>query len=144
MAYIAIDFDGTIVMHEYPEIGAEVPDAFRVMKRLQEADHKLILFTMRDDKPSKKGEEKRAVLTEAVEHCKENGIEFDSVNINKTQRFWSKSRKVYANTYIDDAALGVPLVKTIDGRPYVAWNAVEKVLEQEGYLEITPYRGILR
>lgn len=141
---IAIDFDGTQVKHEYPEIGEEVPHAFRVMKRLQDEGHELILLTMRDDKPSNKGEEKRPVLTEAVEYCRKKGIVFDGVNINNHQTYWSQSRKVYANIYVDDAALYAPLIRCHEGRPYVDWLAAEKWFESEGHLEITPYKGILR
>ena len=32
---IAVDFDGTIVEHEYPRIGAEIPFAIDTLKRLQ-------------------------------------------------------------------------------------------------------------
>jgi ribonucleotide monophosphatase NagD (HAD superfamily) len=41
----AIDFDGTLAEHRYPNIGNEVPRAFRVLKELQSAGHKLILLT---------------------------------------------------------------------------------------------------
>ena len=40
---IAIDFDGTIVEHKYPEIGREIPFAIETLKRLQADRHKLIL-----------------------------------------------------------------------------------------------------
>jgi len=32
---IAVDFDGTIVTHEYPKIGREIPFAIDSLKRLQ-------------------------------------------------------------------------------------------------------------
>ena len=56
---IAVDFDGTIVSHAYPNIGREVPNAIRVLKKLQEQGTQLILWTMRSgDK-----------LDEAVAYC---------------------------------------------------------------------------
>ena len=41
---IAVDFDGTIVEHRYPNIGKERPFAFDVLKKLQEEGHKLTLW----------------------------------------------------------------------------------------------------
>ena len=48
---IAVDFDGTIVDHVFPEIGAAVPGAFKWLKRFKEAGATLILWTMRSDGP---------------------------------------------------------------------------------------------
>lgn len=110
---IAIDFDGTLVKHEYPKIGKELPGAFNVLRRLQKGGHKLILLTMRSGKE----------LEEAVNFCAEKGIKFWAVNDNPTQSSWTSSRKVYANMYIDDAALGVP--RNEDG---VEWRSVEVLL----------------
>ena len=44
---IAVDFDGTIVEHRYPEIGREVPFATETLKKLIEDHHHLILWTDR-------------------------------------------------------------------------------------------------
>jgi hydroxymethylpyrimidine pyrophosphatase-like HAD family hydrolase len=40
---IAVDFDGTIVEHEYPRIGKEMLFAFETLMALQKKGHKLIL-----------------------------------------------------------------------------------------------------
>ena len=42
MATIAVDFDGTIVTHEYPKIGTELPFATETLKMLIRDHHKLI------------------------------------------------------------------------------------------------------
>lgn len=41
---IAVDFDGTIVEHKYPEIGRELPFAIETLKKLQQERHRLILW----------------------------------------------------------------------------------------------------
>ncbi len=46
---IAVDFDGTIVEHKYPEIGEEIPFATDTLKMLTQAHHKLILWSVRDN-----------------------------------------------------------------------------------------------
>ena len=46
---IYLDFDGTVVEHAYPEIGADNPKALKVIRRLQDAGHHIILNTYRAD-----------------------------------------------------------------------------------------------
>ena len=70
MATIAVDFDGTIVTHEYPKIGREIPFAIETLKMLIRDQHRLILWSVRE------GE----LLQEAVDWCKERGVEFWAVN----------------------------------------------------------------
>ena len=63
---IAVDFDGTIVEHKYPEIGRELPFAIETLKKLQQERHRLILWSVREGK----------LLQEAVDFCRERGLEF--------------------------------------------------------------------
>lgn len=118
---IAVDFDGTIVDHRYPDIGAPVPGAVEWLKKFTDAGAKLILFTMRSDSTVSGN-----VLTHAVDYCKKQGIELYGVNENPDQFRWTLSPKVYANVYIDDAALGCPLRENprMGGRPFVDWDVV--------------------
>ena len=128
---IAVDFDGTIVEHEYPKVGAPVPNAIETLKWLQEKEVKLILWTMRSDNR----DDGSSPLMEAVEFCEKQGIEFWGINQNPTQHNWTGSPKAYAHRYIDDAALGCPLVYTSGKPPYVDWvkirEELEKMLEAE-------------
>ena len=50
---IAIDFDGTCVTHEFPSVGKSI-GAEKVLKRLVDNGHQLILFTMRSDRKESK------------------------------------------------------------------------------------------
>ena len=95
---IAVDFDGTIVTHAYPEIGKEMLFAFATLKELQTRGHKLILWTFRSG----------PLLDEAVEYCKKNGVEFYAVNKNYPEEEYSDkiSRKVNADIFIDDRNVG--------------------------------------
>ncbi len=120
---IAVDFDGTCVSHEYPKMGKDI-GAVPILKKLIQNGCKLILFTMRTN----------SELRAAVKWFRDNGIELWGINENPTQKHWSGSRKVYANLYIDDLGLGIPL--TYDGdRPYVDWLEVEKLLKSGGVIE---------
>ena len=95
---IAIDFDGTIVEHEYPAIGKTRPFAFQTLKMLQTKGHMLVLWTYRSGR----------YLDEAVEFCRENGIEFYAVNSNYPDEVYdeSKSRKIDCDLYVDDRNIG--------------------------------------
>ena len=121
--YIAVDFDGTCVTHDYPRIGKEI-GATKVLKRLVEAGHKLILNTMRSGKE----------LQDAIHWFDKNGIELYGVNENPTQKHWTTSPKVYAHMYIDDAAFGCPLRNAtyLSDRPFVDWDSIWRKLIQMG------------
>lgn len=95
---IAVDFDGTIVEHEYPAIGKPIPFAIDVIKRLQnEFHHQIILWTVRE------GE----LLDEAVAYCRERGLEFYAVNKNYPEEEPGNApRKLTADLFIDDRNLG--------------------------------------
>lgn len=122
---LCIDFDGTIVEHLYPEIGAPVPMAIETMRELQANGHHIILFTMRH------GE----TLKEAIEYVEAAGITLYGANENPSQKSWSESRKVYGHHYIDDAAIGCPLVFEFGKRPYVDWKTLSEMLRERGILK---------
>lgn len=98
---IAVDFDGTIVEHKYPQIGREVPFAIATLKQLQQERHRLILWSVRE------GE----LLEEAVEYCRRRGVEFYAVNSNYPEERVSDGRscscrKLNADLFIDDCNVG--------------------------------------
>ncbi len=95
---IAVDFDGTIVDHEYPEIGKEKLFAFRTLLELGKEGARLILWTFRTGKE----------LEEAVEFCRKRGIEFYAVNKNYPEEIFDEtvSRKINADIFIDDKNVG--------------------------------------
>lgn len=110
---IAVDFDGTCVTHDYPEVGKDI-GAVPVLKELVACGHQLILHTMRS------GEQ----LQHAVDWFAQNGIVLYGIQKNPTQHEWTESNKCYAQLYLDDAALGCPLIFGKHKRPYVDWEEV--------------------
>lgn len=125
--YICVDFDGTVVTHKFPAIGEPVPNAIPVLKRLQEAGHKIILWTMRSG----------VYLDDAVQYLTDRGVELYGVNENPDQHTWTTSPKAYGHHYIDDAAMGCPLVhaKTPGERPFVAWGEIENYFNRAGFFD---------
>lgn len=107
---IAVDFDGTIVEHEYPDIGKEKLFAFLTLKQLEKMGARLILWTFRHGKE----------LEEAVEFCRKNGIEFYAVNKSYPEEIFDDnvSRKIDADIFIDD--------KNVGGFP--GWSEIWQIL----------------
>lgn len=96
---IAVDFDGTIVEDRYPKIGTERPFATDTLRMLIQERHRLILWTVRE------GE----LLDEAVQWCKDRGVEFFAVNRDfpeESEKNRHFSRKIKAEVWIDDRNLG--------------------------------------
>jgi hypothetical protein len=124
---VAIDFDGTIVDHRYPAVGGPVPGALQWMKRFQSLGAKLVLWTMRSGGRT----DGTDPLKDAVDYCRESGVEFWGVNENPEQHDWTASPKAYAHVYVDDAAACCPLRDNprAGGRPYVDWDAVGPAVE---------------
>lgn len=122
---IAVDFDGTCVEHNYPAIGMDVEGAVEVLRTLNKHGHRIILNTMRSGQR----------LETAVRWFRDRKIELWAVNRNPEQECWTSSPKVYADIYIDDSALGCPLI-FLEGvrRPVVNWSKVRQLLESDGMI----------
>ena len=105
---IAVDFDGTIVEDAFPRIGKPLIFAFDTLKKMQSEGHRLILWTYRTGRP----------LDEAVDFCKENGIEFYAVNRSYPGEVYNEniSRKINADFFIDDRNIG----------GFIGWTEVYK------------------
>ena len=106
---IAVDFDGTLCREEYPEIGK--PDWALIESLIDAQKHgaRLILWTCREGK----------LLDEAVEWCRERGLEFEAINDNlpDEQKKWGNNpRKIAADIYIDDRAVSAEAYMIRKGR----------------------------
>lgn len=119
---IAVDFDGTIVEHRYPEIGEELPFATETLKMLIKDRHKLILWSVREGK----------LLDDAVNWCRERGVEFYAVNRDYPEENGKDSnnffsRKLKVDMFIDDRNIG--------GLP--DWGTIYRMIsEHKSYYDI--------
>jgi len=151
---IGVDFDNTIVIDEWPEIGALIPGAIETIKELQVKGHKIVLYTQRNDdyycycpelieygkKHGKSFKDTVNLLSPAVKLLSDEGISLDAINENP----WFEAecqdygRKVYFDVLIDDHCAGIPR-KTVknskgDWCEVVDWDALRRWLIQEGIL----------
>lgn len=95
---IAVDFDGTIVEDQYPEIGKPMIFAFDTLQRLIKDGHRLILWTFRSGRE----------LEEAVEFCRQHGVTFYAINNSHPEEEYHPDipRKILADIFIDDRIIG--------------------------------------
>ena len=93
---MAVDFDGTLVTNEYPEIGKEREQFCKTIRTLQKLGVRSILWTSRTGK----------YLKDAIEWCEEHDLHFDTVNENLPEVIEMAegvdTRKVFADVYFDD------------------------------------------
>lgn len=121
---IAVDFDGTIVEHRYPEIGPELPFAVDTLKMLIADKHKIILWSVREGQ----------LLEDAVNWCRERGIEFYAINKDFPEEN-EKLNQHYArklssvDVWIDDRNVG--------GLP--DWGTIYQIISEK-----KTYRQILK
>ena len=101
---VAVDFDGTLVKHEWPEIGPMMKNADVVMRRLYYAGHKLIIWTARSGD---------SAVNAAKAWLHEKGIPYHGFNeLPEPQRSMYgplRGAKLHADCFIDDHSLhGLP------------------------------------
>mgnify|MGYP000847698337 CR=1 FL=1 len=118
---IAVDFDGTIVEHAYPDIGKPIPFAIDTLLQLQKDKHTLILWTVREGQ----------LLQDAIDYCADRGLYFYAANANYPgESRTSGSRKLGVDLFIDDRNLG--------GLPDwgVIYNAVNATVKKENPMQV--------
>lgn len=106
---MAVDFDGTLVVDKFPEIGAKREYMCSLIKDFQNKGVKSILWTSRTGK----------YLEDAVKWCELEGLHFDAINENiaeVVELTGQDTRKVFADVYIDDKSC---VAKSLDVRAYI-------------------------
>jgi predicted amidohydrolase len=95
---IAVDFDGTLCISEYPKIIEPRTEVIKELLKEQKAGAKIILWTCREGD----------LLQEAVDYCASKGLEFYAVNSNFPEENADiiRARKLEAELFIDDRNLG--------------------------------------
>jgi hypothetical protein len=100
---IAVDFDGTLCEDKFPRTGRPMYGVVNKLIERQKSGDKIVLWTCRA------GEK----LKQAVEYCRDLGLEFDGINdrpasdpdIYAEPSVTTRYRKMFADLYIDDRAM---------------------------------------
>ena len=132
---IYLDFDGTVVEHYFPEIGAENPHAIQVIARLQAAGHDLVLNTYRADIDQKHVQEALDYI-HSFEEIQQPIEKFLPQKL-EPRSFDLDLAKESNQLYLDDISTGIPMRRNIvlEHGMMVDWVELEKKLEEAGILE---------
>lgn len=137
---IYLDFDGTCVEHDYPRIGRCNFGCIEVIKKLQDANHEIILNTYRADLGEEALKHAQKWLNEHYwMFSKDKTIELKPITQSTTKKIqpapwkiWNQNKLNTSNDsiYIDDIAIGIPLKPTvmIQNSLMVDWEQVEQDL----------------
>lgn len=157
---IAVDFDNTVCLDEWPEVGPLFEDAIKVLKELIKNGHKLILYTQRSmsypiccpeleqfikDYPKREfisslgfSHNKADILTDAINIFKNNDVELWDINCNSSWETltFDCSRKLFADYFIDDHNVGMQykIIVNKNGESCKAcdWNFIDDWFVKEG------------
>lgn len=116
--FVAIEFDGCIVTHDYPEIGEKVPFVKESIDAFRASGLKTILLTSREGD----------ALQKAVDHLNRYDMMTDFVNENPTIKC---KNKLFAHVYVDPAAVGIPtIMHPCNSSRCVDWLSVLLMIER--------------
>ena len=132
---IYLDFDGTVVEHYFPEIGAENPHAIKVIARLQAAGHEIVLNTYRADIDVQHVHEALEFI-HSFEEIQQPIEKFLPEKL-EPRSFDLDIAKESNQLYLDDIATGIPMRRNIvlEYGMMVDWVELEKKLEEAGIIQ---------
>lgn len=130
---LAIDFDGTIAVQDYPRIGILIEEAKEVINSLYDSgEYIIIIWSCRDEKEE----------LEMIKFLNENDIRYHYINENceefiqlrKSYNMEVPKRKIYYDILVDDRALLSQSVKK-DFPPYMDWMEIKWRIEEQAEKE---------
>lgn len=92
----AVDFDGTLCTHKFPEIGEPKREIIELVRKLYNKGHYIIIWTCRTGD----------YLAHMIKWLRDYNVPYHTINENiEPSKF--TCRKVLADYYIDDRAVNV-------------------------------------
>lgn len=123
---IAVDFDGVLVVDQFPYIGTPNYRMINFVKSLIEEGHEVVLWTSRVGEP----------LSDALTWCDKQGINFCAVNDNAPSnkakyqaQYPQGTRKVSADVYIDDHDPQFMVDQITQGNTIATYNIIKRTKE---------------
>lgn len=140
MKIVYLDFDGTVVEHQYPQIGRCNFGGYRVVKALQDAGWEIILNTYRADMGKEALEKALDYVNQTWPMC-EGDFETNLKPIQATEKKlhphpWDLQEFLRTEViYIDDSSHNVPLKPAaMSSGNMVDWAKIEFELKQFGVI----------
>lgn len=127
---IYLDFDGTVVEHEYPKMGRENVGCMAVIKKLQDAGHEIILNTYRADCAN-------GTLERALSFLRYSEVEIRTITVvpNKIHPWIWNWDDILAHQimFIDDQAPNIPLKDAVmTSGKMVDWKELDQQFQERG------------
>lgn len=146
---IYLDFDGTVVEHDYPRMGRCNFGCVEVIKKLQDANHEIILNTYRADLGEEALKQAQKWLNEHywmfVDKSLRNSFELKPITQFTTNKIQPAPWKIFGqdkinisnnSIYIDDIATFIPLKPAVmvPNSLMVDWEQVEQDLKKSNII----------
>ena len=131
---IYLDFDGTVVEHYYPAIGAENPGALRIISLLQAKGHQITLNTYRADIDIETVHSALAYIN-ASEYISDPITQFMPKKLDP-KPFDIQAAIACNQLYIDDVSVGTPMRRNIalEYGMMVNWEELEQIFMKHGLI----------
>lgn len=136
---IYLDFDGTVVDHQHPQIGEYNEGCIEVVEKLKYAGHKIVLNTYRANFQD-------ASMAEAEEYLRAINL-YHCIEATLPQKYdpsiWNwELHHVMQEIFLDDMCLDIPLrTNETSGRSMVNWHQIDKELEANGMYKSNKRQG---
>jgi hypothetical protein len=128
---IYLDFDGTVVEHEWPKIGRCNYGCFEVIKKLQDAGHEIILNTSRAESYDK-------TLNEALEYINDKAwmfVESYDKTLNEALEYINDKAWMFVNRSLRDNFKLNPIIASRVKLNSPDWNWFMIEASQEMYID---------
>jgi hypothetical protein len=127
---IYLDFDGTVVEHQYPLVGRVNPGSFMVIEKLANAGHDIILNTMRSNFEDNSLE----MSIEFMNNYPYSNFVVKSWRSNKLlPSKWERPSTKMTRIFIDDIADNIPMRDGFhEGSYMVNWAELDRIFEETG------------
>ncbi len=145
---IYLDFDGTVVEHQYPKMGKSNFGCLEVIKKLQDAGHEIILNSYRADCNNGTLEEAQKLLNEQCFKLLKDPALLNEFQIKPITKY-ARNKLIPGNwdwnffksgnvMFIDDKSSGIPLKKAVWSHGWmVDWEIVDAQFIEHGIYEMT-------
>lgn len=133
---IYLDFDGTVVEHEYPAIGPCNQGCFEIIDKLHRAGHEIVLNTMRVEFDNGTLKEAAEFINQSILNLKNNTQTYSFPNTDHKYEPTVWDWDLHFNSgriFIDDVCEGIPLKNGLSSsRQMVDWDKLDLEFKQHG------------
>jgi hypothetical protein len=118
---ICLDFDHTLFMNDYPNVGNPVPHAIDAVRTLKSEGHYIIVASGRANRSERSGPDRKLGIWRMVHALRVHGVPYDEIDDGS-------QGKILADLYVDDKSLGAPLT-VFENKYVIDWYVAIPMIE---------------